>query len=450
MFAASPKENRTRLFISYAWENATVAEWLARKLMCCGYSIWVDKLFLRGGCTWPNDIDDAIKNKSFRMIHLLSRYSLLKPHPSKERQLGLAMSKRIPHFLIPLNIDGILPEELPWQLIDINYIPFQDWREGFKQLLLTLDDANCPKEFAQTGVEKAIRTYFPVTAVVNEPETLFSNVFKVARYPERLIRFRTEFQFTADKALSQGWPVYLINNAESVSFWPPPDEFASKYKITEVGKESCLAEKMDGVQTYNILSALLRCAVYAMALRKGFTLDDKKNLVFPKCNDAKRFPFKCFDGKATWFTPWGYCHHNGVRLDYALSFRPSVITIDREFHVIISLHISTYYGDGRPVEPTKRLSVRKAISKAWWNHQWYVKYSGVLAFLSDNSDEMSLGTNDEDKVVVLAKPITGMSPVSLVDDVITKISKARASKLSQGEILAIHDQNDDGSTQDEE
>lgn len=40
-----------RVFISYAWEDAAVAEWVARKLMCFGYAIWIDKLFLKGGCT---------------------------------------------------------------------------------------------------------------------------------------------------------------------------------------------------------------------------------------------------------------------------------------------------------------------------------------------------------------------------------------------------------------
>ena len=439
------KENRTRLFISYAWENAPVAEWLARKLMCCGYSIWIDRLFLRGGCTWPEDIDDAIKNKSFRMIHLLSKYSLAKPNPSKERQLGFSISKRCPGFLIPLNID-VPSEELPWQLTDVQYIPFRDWREGFKQLILALEDAHCPKEFLQNGIEEAIRTYFPVDVIIDKPEPIFSNVFKIKSYPRVLIRFRSEFQVPRDEAFAMGWPVFILDRAESVSFWTPPEGLASKYKISEVCKVSCELKALNEIPTYNIIKSLLSLTVYEMAKARGFTLNDKKDLVFPKTIGNSRYSFRCFGGEKTWFNPHGYSNHNGQHVDYSLSFRPVVTTIEEEFHVIISLHITTYYENGQQVDPAKRVSIRKAIVKSWWNHQWYMKYSGIMAYLSNGGDEIVFGTNENDKVVMSAMPITGTSPQSLADDKILIISKARASKLSEAEINAI---NDGGSEADE-
>ena len=439
------KDNRTRLFISYAWENAPVAEWLARKLMCCGYSIWIDRLFLRGGCTWPEDIDDAIKNKSFRMIHLLSKYSLAKPNPSKERQLGFSISKRCPGFLIPLNID-VPSEELPWQLTDVQYIPFRDWRDGFKQLILALEEAHCPKEFLQNGIEEAIRTYFPVDVIIDKPEPIFSNVFKIKSYPRVLIRFRSEFQVPRDEAFAMGWPVFILDRAESVSFWTPPEGLASKYKISEVCKVSCELKALNEIPTYNIIKSLLSLTVYEMAKARGFTLNDKKDLVFPKTIGNSRYSFRCFGGEKTWFNPHGYSNHNGLHVDYSLSFRPVVTTIEEEFHVIISLHITTYYENGQQVDPAKRVSIRKAIVKSWWNHQWYMKYSGIMAYLSNGGDEIVFGTNENDKVVMSSMPITGTSPQSLADDKILIISKARASKLSEAEINAI---NDGGSEADE-
>lgn len=442
-------ESKTRLFISYAWENAPVAEWLARKLMCCGYSIWIDKLFLRGGCTWPEDIDDAIKNRSFRMIHLLSKYSLTKPNPSKERQLGFSISKKCPGFLIPLNID-VPTEELPWQLTDVQYIPFQDWREGFKQLILALEEAHCPKEFLQNGIEEAIRTYFPVDVILDKPEPIFSNVFKIKRYPKELTWFRSEFQVSRDEAFAMGWPVFLLDRAECVSFWPPPEGLAVKYKISEVCKVSCEKKVLNEVPTYNIIKSLLLLTVYEMAKERGFTLNDKKDLVFPKMNNVSRYSFRCFGGETTWFNPHGYSNHNGVYIDYSLSFRPVVTTIDGDFHVIISLRITTYYANGQQVEPSKRISIRKAIVKSWWNHQWYMKYSGIMSYLSKGGDEIIFGTNEDDKVIMSAMPIMGMSPQSLADDKIRTISKARASKLSQAEISAIKDGDSEEGGQDEE
>jgi len=440
-------ENRTRLFISYAWENAPVAEWLARKLMCCGYSIWIDRLFLRGGCIWPEDIDDAIKNKSFRMIHLLSKYSLTKPNPSKERQLGFSIAKVCPGFLIPLNID-VPADELPWQLSDVHYISFQDWRAGFEQLILLLEEAQCPKEFLQNGIEKAILTYFPVNAILDKPEPLFSNVFKIKRYPKELTRFRSEFQVPRDEAMAMGWPVFLLDRAECVSFWQPPEGLASKYKISEICKVPCETKELNGVSIYNAIKSLLLLAVYEMAKEKGFTLDDKKCLVFPK--NIGRYNFRCFGGEKTWFNPHGYSNHNGVHIDYSLTFKPTITTIDNDFHVIISLRITTYYSNGQQVEPDKRISIRKAIVKSWWNRQWYAKYSGIMAYLSSGGDEIVFGANESDKIVVSAMPIMGMAPQSLADSKIRAISKARASKFGQDEINAIKDRDSKEGWQDEE
>ena len=86
-------EKATHLFISYAIEDAALAEWLARKLVNEGYAVWLDRMKLLGGEPWPQDIDVAIKERTFRMLALLSEHSLKKPNPSKERTLALNISR---------------------------------------------------------------------------------------------------------------------------------------------------------------------------------------------------------------------------------------------------------------------------------------------------------------------------------------------------------------------
>ena len=101
------RPKREYLFISYAWENAPIAQWVSRKLISCGYKVWRDNLALYGGCIWSDKIEDAIKNKAFRMIHILSRKSITKINPKNELQVGYLMSQTISDFLIPLNTEGI-------------------------------------------------------------------------------------------------------------------------------------------------------------------------------------------------------------------------------------------------------------------------------------------------------------------------------------------------------
>ena len=50
---------REHLFISYAWEDGALAEWLTLKLTAEGYRVWCDRFKILGGERWPEDIDDA-------------------------------------------------------------------------------------------------------------------------------------------------------------------------------------------------------------------------------------------------------------------------------------------------------------------------------------------------------------------------------------------------------
>lgn len=59
--------NANHLFISYATEDAALAGWLARKLAARGHPVWFDEMKLLGGEQWPQTIDEAIKNRTFRM-----------------------------------------------------------------------------------------------------------------------------------------------------------------------------------------------------------------------------------------------------------------------------------------------------------------------------------------------------------------------------------------------
>ena len=418
-----------RIFISYAWEDAAVAEWIARKLMCFGYAIWIDKLFLRGGCTWPDDIDDAIKNQSFCMVHLLSRTSLNKENPSKERQLGLSLSKTKKGFLIPLNIDGIAPAELPWQLTDVQYIPFQEWDSGFAKLVEALDAMRCPRKSVDEGVAQAIQTYFPVDAVIKTPERLYSNIFPVVSIPSMLRVFKSDFRIERDILDASDWPVYVLSPSAFVAFVNPTSPLG-KYRIRSVETVSITQESISDVPVRNIVKSLLLRTLYAKAHLIGFMDDDKKNLIFPKaCDDGRYFKFSTFAGVETKIAPHGYKTIRGQRINYSLSFKPTILFFDNRHHMVISLHVTPSYENGELVEPSRRIAIRKAIVKQWWNKQWYVRCAGIMARISGGEDAFSFGESEETRVVFSSQPYIGESPSSLNDELISKLSKERSVAL---------------------
>ena len=52
---------RDYLFVSYANEDAGLAEWLTLKLTAAGYRVWCDRVKLLGGESYPRNIDAAIE-----------------------------------------------------------------------------------------------------------------------------------------------------------------------------------------------------------------------------------------------------------------------------------------------------------------------------------------------------------------------------------------------------
>ena len=70
---------RDHLFISYATEDAALADWFARRLASAGYAVWYDRFKLLGGEPWPQDIEAAIDQRTFRMLALISHAGRQEP-----------------------------------------------------------------------------------------------------------------------------------------------------------------------------------------------------------------------------------------------------------------------------------------------------------------------------------------------------------------------------------
>jgi len=120
--------NRAHLFLSCAIEDKYLSEWLARKLSAEGYVIWMDDLKILAGEKWPQTIQQAIKERFFRMVAVISENSIDKENPLKERDEALAIEKNEGiDFLIPLKLDDC---NLDLRVRTLNYVPFnRSWAE---------------------------------------------------------------------------------------------------------------------------------------------------------------------------------------------------------------------------------------------------------------------------------------------------------------------------------
>ena len=204
------------LFISYATEDVVLAEWLTRKLTTLGYRVWCDRFELLGGERFPRNIDRAIKEDTFRVIALLSKTSIEKEGPTKERTLALNIGReRKVDFLIPLLLEPLTPSELDWMMSDITNIPFhQSWATGLAQLVQKLDRICAPKPI-EDGGKIAAYSILPEKVVEERQEFLHSNIVLIQRLPEVIKRFTLQRRPTpADEdAIMQTWPAYRIDEA---------------------------------------------------------------------------------------------------------------------------------------------------------------------------------------------------------------------------------------------
>ena len=172
---------RDHLFISYAVEDAAMADWLARRLASLGHAVWYDRFKLLGGELWPQDIEDAIDQRTFRMLALISHASKDKKNPTGERKKGEAVGQRekLADFVIPLNVN-LATSEVPWDLMGTQYIDFShSWAKGLTDVLVKLEKVQAPRPLTD-GPTLVQQTVIDESAIRQRPEVLSTNCLRMA------------------------------------------------------------------------------------------------------------------------------------------------------------------------------------------------------------------------------------------------------------------------------
>lgn len=436
---------RDHLFISYAWEDSALAEWLTLRLTSEGYRVWCDRFKLLGGESYPKDIDIAIKERTFRLIALLSRHSLHKANPTKERTLALNISReRTVDFLIPLNVDGLTPTDLTWMLADLTFIPFdQSWARGLEALLKKLSAIGTPRPFGM-GREAVTELFTAAFSANQEVERLWTNLLPLKAIPPILKRVHLEWP--APSELFNKWPLYRQNDKEIWLFELPDD--TSALEIRGIEKFGVYEEESrKGPKPPHITSFLIGRHLKFYCLRMGLRETRWRQLYFPP-DLAERVTFTGYDGRRTWILPsgersfrTGIGSSEKVRYHLSPSFKPQLERYGDPFiELQLSLYLTTNAGD--PLDPKKALRRRKRICKGWWNHQWLSRFLAVVSWLADGKEEIRLNLTQSCELIVAPSLLTVTSPIGIAESLL-----APPEQSSEDEII---DDEDDASLSPEE
>lgn len=416
------------LFVSYAAEDWPLAEWLTRKLTSFGYVVWCDRFKLLGGESYPLDIDVAIKERTFRVIALLSKNSINKPNPIKERTLALNIGRaRNVDFLIPINVDGLNAIELDWMTNDLTYISFYpSWADGLNQLLVKFDEIGAPRPLAN-GRAIAIESSIAKSHLIEREEILHSNEFPIISIPPSLRRFRLArklFKSESDLLL-EGWAAYRRSHADFVAFSDPPLDLLDATEIASVEvikwKEH---SQVDHVNSSQIVSRLVTESLRVWCISRGLKpVPGESGVYFPSgILERNRISFKNYTGAKIGLLAVGQRRRRITsdtveitRYHMAPTFRlvgrpggNSAIQIQVEFYFTSR--------EGGPLPPGARPRARKRLTRMWTNHHWLSRVVAIGRFLSDGDAFIRIGENESEQLVIDATPHGYLVPVGIDEE----------------------------------
>ena len=393
---------RKLLFISYAYEDQVFAKWLARKLAFYGYGVWIDQIEILGGESWVKEVDVAIKDRSFRLLGLLSKSSIGKDNPRKERTLALQLGKqrKTDDFLITLNLDGVQPD---WTLSDISWISFREsWADGLRRLLKKLESLDAPRIHAGNSAIAKAALDRGASLLFQKSEALTTNWMPFVQVPEALRIYDTsDLSKEQEQACCDLWPHYRLEPGRTAAFSPPPSEFAQVVKQTKEVVHWPSFDSIHDTSTHNIVSRLLNRSVHSWLIRAGCILGADYSAYYLPApfRGESIFRFKDVDDKQSYIrvagsirlyrpnsAPEEVIHHPAIRYvirktdlgSFVIQLRPGVALFD---------------GAHKPVTGRKVGPRTKKVTRAYFNEKWrkrLMAFSQLLAQSASGDKETTL------------------------------------------------------------
>ena len=435
------------IFISSVNEDRVFSDWLTRKLTAEGYLVWSEWFKLLGGETYLNDVDEAIKNRTFKFLGLYSQASLKDPEVIRQRSLASNIAnERKEDFLIPLDVDGVQNYQLDHVARTLKFISFKDnWASGLKQLLKKLEAINCPKSLPN-GKQIAAETFLGNDVISDQKETLFSNCLQIQQLPKVIYCFKTQRAIPKEKLdnLKLEWSFRRISPNTFLSFHYPPTTLISEYGIAERREDLWQETKKQiyGIRPYNLVSELIRKALIVKCHQKGLRYcPETKQLYFPSdlVNKDRLDLIRPDSGSKTYVLSNGKRKHPSGG-EYLYSLAPDFYVrqdLFDDFTALIRIRVRLSDTTGKAFTTKRTIdSRRKNLCKNWWNKQWFNRTLAVSQFLSHDG-KITIGESQDAQIVIDANPLCLNVPIGINEEALDGLNYERS------ESIRIHDSEDE-------
>ncbi len=432
------------LFISYATEDAELAEWLTLRLTTEGYKVWCDRVKLLGGESYPRDIDKAIKTQAFRMLALISKHSLTKENPLKERTLGHSIShQRKIDFIIPILVDDIRPDELDWMDSDLTYIPFKEsWAKGLLQLIKKLQSIDTPSPLPN-GSKTVGDWVARQSSLTNNQERLWTNLFEIKSMPDFIYKITTPMDF---KVTDPGWIFHAQSEHVLWSFEVPApklDYIAVKWNNTH--------RIPYGVPPLDIATILIKEHARRQCLQRKAQETPDGDIYLSKLTAPDGWlRFTDYRGKQSRVLATGertVTSTGGTRIHYRYHLEPVFRPQLRKYGIpVLELQVRLHLTDmGNTPLPSGIMNRRrKRIARSWWNYQWLSRVFAVATWAFDGQLVFDLAAGRSYELNVAGAPLSVTAPIGIDED------SLKVSEIGEEVLEVIEDELDDAESDEEQ
>jgi hypothetical protein len=428
-------KERQAIFISHANpESNEFTLWLGSRLSAAGYEVWADVLRLRGGHDWQRRLEDALRNKAYKVLLVGTETAVQKQGVRNEIQIATDTGRKIgdKDFIIPLRLERF---DAPFLIAHAQYIDFQrSWGAGLAELLETLENEyQVPRtpnpHIDSIGHWKAAYQH-AARSLVPEPESLVSNWLAVRTWAGslRYYSFRNPIDHSRirDVLSDVKCPLYPYGRGflgfgaiEDYSEDLPAafavqvtDEIATKRFISDGHNEHAI----DFQQARNIVTHLIRrgwdCLMAEKGLRAYAYSDRTSAWWFPhNLLPSDMVSFRWPDGSQGRRNLVG--DHKGMHWHLALSARP---WLGRDTHIRLIPRI-VFTTDGiTALDDTRQMHrLRRSVARNWRNDKWRDMLLASLFWLSEGNTPLVIPLGGA-RALELDVPFVRMqAPVSVAE-----------------------------------
>lgn len=413
---APPSKERRLIFISHANPvDNNFAAWLSGKLAIAGYHVWSDVTKLVGGEIIWDDIEEAIRNHSAKVIVAVSRVAQTKPGVLDEIDLAIRVERAdaLKSFVIPIRIDDLPFSEVRANLARKNIIDFYpNWADGLSGLLRMLERDHVPKTPA-TGAETLARSLdggLRVRATVKDQrEQLVSNWLLVKRLPDSidLMDVQGPQSVVPELARSSTYPAFqhlrlvgmFADATLNAEFQMAGTTVKRAYRVPVtdflVGAAQIGLKRPDA---RNVLSSLMRQA-WSIHMRgrglSSFELASGQLAWFlpDQLIEGNKVAFVDDEGKRRRKQLVGWSEKRQICWHAAFEARPVVGDLNR---LVLRPHV-IFTADGKtPIFSKQRMHVlRRSFCKSWWNDRWRDLLIAFTRVIGENEEiRLSVGPTE--------------------------------------------------------